>query len=108
MLKQLKENELYFVIRINEPYAEKIYAVLKEEQTKLGDWPEGNISFGAWIVQTFGQEGANYVDKETSKESVGVTCGDCSDCPLAARNLPDVFPLETPENSVYNLKIIKE
>ena len=53
MIKQIKENELYFVIKINEPYAEKIFEVLKEEQTKLDKWPEGNIS-PFWMMMIFG------------------------------------------------------
>jgi hypothetical protein len=62
MLKQLKANNLYFVINIDEPYAEKIFQVLKEEQTKLEQWPEGDIDFKTWVFQTFGQDGLNYLE----------------------------------------------
>ena len=66
MLKQLKPDNLYFVIRINELYAEKIFNVLKEEQTKLGDWSEGDITFREWVFKTFGQDGLDYVDSGNS------------------------------------------
>jgi hypothetical protein len=61
MLKQLKPNNLYFVINIDEPYAEKIFEVLKEEQNKLEDWPEGDISFKEWVYDTFGQDGLDRI-----------------------------------------------
>ena len=67
MLKQIKPDCLYFIIRIDEPYAEKVYQVLKEEQTKLGDWPEGNVSYREWVEQTFGTEGLKILDR--SKKS---------------------------------------
>jgi len=63
MLKQIKPGRLYFVINIDEQYAEKIFEVLKEEQTKLGQWPEGNISFKEWVKDTFGQEGLDYLER---------------------------------------------
>lgn len=64
MIKQIKENELYFVIKINEPYARRIFQVLKEEQIKLGKWPEGDITFEEWVNQTFGKNGLDYINKE--------------------------------------------
>lgn len=64
MLKQLKPDQLYFVIRINEPYAKKIFEVLKEEQTKLGDWPEGSITFEEWVDKTFGKTGVDYINSD--------------------------------------------
>ena len=67
MLKQLKANNLYFVINIDEPYAEKIFHVLKEEQTKLNEWPEGDINFKTWVFQTFGQDGLDYLEAAKSK-----------------------------------------
>lgn len=67
MLKQLKANNLYFVINIDESYAEKIFQVLKEEQTKLDKWPEGpNITFKEWVFETFGQDGLNYLESVKS------------------------------------------
>ena len=57
MLKQIKPGRLYFVINIDEPYARKVFEVLKEEQTKLGQWPEGEISFEEWVEDTFGDDG---------------------------------------------------
>ncbi len=66
MLKQLKPGRLYFVININEPYAERIFEVLKEEQTKLDQWPEGEITFKQWVFDTFGQEGLNYIESSNS------------------------------------------
>lgn len=67
MLKQLKANNLYFVINIDEPYAEKIFQVLKEEQMKLEQWPEGDISFEQWVKDTFGQDGLNYLEAARTK-----------------------------------------
>lgn len=61
MLKELKENRKYFVINIDESYAPKIFQVLKEEETKSGRWLEGDISFEEWVLQTFGQEGLDYL-----------------------------------------------
>lgn len=62
MLKQLKPGRLYFVINIDEPYAEKIFQVLKEEQIKMNEWPEGDISYREWVEQTFGTVGLDYLD----------------------------------------------
>ena len=67
MLKQLKPGRLYFVININEPYAEKIFKVLKEEQTKLDQWPEGpDITFKEWVQDTFGKDGLDYIESPNS------------------------------------------
>ncbi len=67
MLKQLKPGRLYFLINIDEPYAERIFEVLKEEQIKLNKWPEGkDITFKEWIFLTFGQEGLDYLEQADS------------------------------------------
>jgi hypothetical protein len=63
MLKQLKPDRLYFIINIDESYAPRIFEVLKEEQTKKGQWPEGNISYREWVEQTFGQVGLDVLDR---------------------------------------------
>lgn len=67
MLKDMKPGNEYFIINIDEPYAEQIYEVLKAGQMAKGEWPEGDISFQEWQEQTFGQlryeakrEAANY------------------------------------------------
>lgn len=63
MLKQLKPDQLYFVIRINENYAKKIFDVLKAEQIANNDWPEGpDITFEQWVFNTFGQAGLDYIN----------------------------------------------
>ncbi len=51
--KEAKPGRNYFVINIDEPYAEKIYDVLKKGQTAKGKWPEGDISFEEWKKKTF-------------------------------------------------------
>lgn len=66
MLKQLKPDHLYMIVDIKEPYIEKIFKVLKAEQTKLNNWPEGDITFREWIYQTFGQNGLDYIDSRKS------------------------------------------
>ena len=43
----------YFIINIDEPYAEEIFKILKKGQIKKGEWPEGNISFEEWIELTW-------------------------------------------------------
>ncbi len=53
MLKEMKPGRRYFIINIDEPYAEKIYEILKQGQMKKGEWPEGDISFKEWKLQTF-------------------------------------------------------
>lgn len=45
MLKEMKPGREYFIINIDEPYAEEIYEVLKRGQIVKGEWPEGDISF---------------------------------------------------------------
>ncbi len=54
MEKNMKSGRKYFIINIDEPYAEQIYDVLKAGQTAKGQWPEGDISFDEWKEQTFG------------------------------------------------------
>lgn len=54
MLKEMKSGRKYFIINIDEPYAEKIYEALKAGQMAKGEWPEGDISFEEWKRQTFG------------------------------------------------------
>ena len=67
MLKQIKPDRLYFIIDVKEPYANKIFEVLKEGQMALNDWPEGkDITFRDWIFETFGQVGLNYLDSKKS------------------------------------------
>jgi hypothetical protein len=63
MLKNMKVGRKYFIINIDEPYAEKIYQVLKEGQMAKGEWPEGDISFDEWKRQTF-----EAVDRESQRE----------------------------------------
>jgi hypothetical protein len=55
MLKEMKPEREYFIINIDEPYAEEIYEVLKRGQMAKGEWPEGDISFEEWKKQTFGE-----------------------------------------------------
>ena len=55
MLKTIKPGNEYFIINIDEPYAEEIFEVLKRGQMAKGEWPEGNISFEVWQKQTFGE-----------------------------------------------------
>ena len=66
MLKQLKPDRLYFIINIDESYASRIFEVLKEEETKRGNWPERDISYREWVEQTFGQAGLDVLDKVKS------------------------------------------
>jgi len=49
----MKPGRRYFIINIDEPYAEEIYKVLKKGQTKKGEWPEGDISFEEWKKLTW-------------------------------------------------------
>lgn len=58
MRKTMKPEHDYFVINIDEPYAEQIYEVLKAGQMAKGQWPEGDITFEEWKQKTFGD---NYV-----------------------------------------------
>ena len=62
MRKEMKQGRKYFLINIDEPYAKKIYAVLKEGQMAKGEWPEGVIDFEEWKRQTF--EGRSNRTKE--------------------------------------------
>jgi len=60
MLKKMKSGRKYFIINIDEPYAETIYSLLKIGQiwkSKISgkdEWPEGDISFDEWKKLTFG------------------------------------------------------
>lgn len=54
MLKLMKPGHRYFVINVDEPYAEKIYQVLKEGQVAKKAWPEGDITFKEWLYLKFG------------------------------------------------------
>lgn len=56
MKKLMKPGRRYFIINIDEPYAEKIYEVLKQGQTEKEEWPEGDICFEEWKAQAFGRE----------------------------------------------------
>ena len=53
MLKKRKEGRRYFIINIDEPYAEKIFEVLKKGQKAKGEWPEGDSTFEEWVKETF-------------------------------------------------------
>jgi len=53
MRKAMKLGRKYLLINIDEPYAEKIYAILKEGQMAKGEWPEGGIDFEEWKRRTF-------------------------------------------------------
>lgn len=53
MLKNMKPNNRYMIINVDEPYAEDIYTLLKARQWERGEWPEGDISFAEWIEKTF-------------------------------------------------------
>ncbi len=55
MLKNMKPGREYFIINIDEPYAEDIFEVLKRGQMAKGEWPEGDINFKEWQEQTFGE-----------------------------------------------------
>jgi hypothetical protein len=55
MRKTMKPGRRYFIINIDEPYAEDIYKVLKKGQMKKGQWPEGNISFEEWVKITWAE-----------------------------------------------------
>jgi len=53
MRKEMKPHRKYFIINIDEPYAEAIYEVLKAGQIAKGEWPEGNMNFGEWVEKTW-------------------------------------------------------
>ena len=53
MLKKMKPGRKYFIINIDEPYAEKIYQILKQGQIEKGEWPEWDISFEEWKMIKF-------------------------------------------------------
>ena len=54
MKKGMKYGRMYFIINTDEPYAGAIYDVLKAGQIAKGQWPEGNLTFEEWHLQTFG------------------------------------------------------
>ena len=64
MRKIIKPGRRYFIINIDEPYAEEIYKVLKRGQMKKKEWPEGDISFEEWKEITWPNE------SQSSKEDV--------------------------------------
>jgi hypothetical protein len=70
VLKQIKPGRKYFIINIDEPYAEQIYETLKRGQMAKGHWPEGDISFEEWKQQTFGG-----LDKERKREASNYRSG---------------------------------
>lgn len=49
----MKPGRKYFIINLDEPYAEDIYKVLKKGQMKKSQWPEGDISFEEWVAKTW-------------------------------------------------------
>jgi len=53
MRKGMKPGRRYFIINIDEPYAEEIYEALKRGQMEKGEWPEGDIGFHEWVLETF-------------------------------------------------------
>lgn len=55
----MKPGHCYFIINIDEPYAEDIYKLLKHGQMEKGEWAEGDISFEEWKEITFGIKGGN-------------------------------------------------
>jgi hypothetical protein len=57
--KCMKPGHCYFIINIDEPYAEDIYKLLKHGQMEKGEWEEGDISFEEWKELTFGIKGGN-------------------------------------------------
>ena len=62
MLKQLKPDHLYMIVDLKEPYIEKLFDVLKQGQLEKDDWSEGSdINFKEWTLQTFGQDGLDYI-----------------------------------------------
>lgn len=73
MKKVMKPGRRYFVINIDEPYAEEIYKVLKNGQMAKGEWPEGDISFEEWEKQTFGLDSENGLFDEQECRICGCT-----------------------------------
>lgn len=67
MLIDMKPGRRYFIINIDEPYAGKIYEVLKQGQMAKDDWPEGDISFEEWQNQTFGDNHSENIAKQGGK-----------------------------------------
>jgi len=67
MLKQMKPGRRYFIINIDEPYAEAIFAVLKcgEQMKRRSESEEARIreefdvTFEEWIEETFGGENSD-------------------------------------------------
>lgn len=55
MIKKMKPGRLYFIINTDEPYAEKIYEILKKGQIAQGKWPEGDIGFEDWKKSTIAE-----------------------------------------------------
>lgn len=70
MEKPMKPGRKYFIINIDEPYAEKIYQALKDGQIAKGEWPEGDISFEGWKKQTFA-----HIDYENTCEAANYRSG---------------------------------
>jgi len=56
MKKELKPGNEYFIINLDEPYAQEIFEVLKRGQMAKGQWSEGDITFEEWQEQTFGDD----------------------------------------------------
>lgn len=70
MLKNIKPGRKYFIINLDEPYAEKIFQILKEGQMAKDEWPEGDISFEEWKEQTF-----KPLDEELEREKCNYRSG---------------------------------
>jgi hypothetical protein len=69
MRKNMKPGRRYFIINLDEPYAEEIYKVLKKGQMKKNEWPEGDISFEEWKKLTW-PDNTDLVGKHKKKEGI--------------------------------------
>ncbi len=69
MRKNMKPGRRYFIINLDEPYAEEIYKVLKKGQMNKGEWPEGDISFEEWKKLTW-PDNTDLVGKHEKKEKI--------------------------------------
>ncbi len=53
MLKELKKNRCYLVVNCDEPYAEKVFKLIRDNEIKKGTW-EGSNLFSEFFKSTFG------------------------------------------------------
>ena len=70
MRKKMKPGRKYFLINIDEPYAEKIFFILKKGQMAKGEWPEGDIDFEEWKRQTFGEKSNETKGVKTIRDQI--------------------------------------